>query len=106
MNKISPDPDKFAKLIKEHSGPIVMLNLLKFKAKAQGGDRCGGIRSIRLKGRENDRGRRRKGLVVRAAGVGADRRFVRRVGRRRTCPVSKSEGPIRNGIDAGLSANP
>jgi uncharacterized protein (DUF1330 family) len=35
MNNISPDPDKFAKLIKEHSGPIVMLNLLKFRAKTQ-----------------------------------------------------------------------
>jgi len=41
MNKISPEPDKFAKLIKEHSGPIVMLNLLKFKAKAQGGEGTG-----------------------------------------------------------------
>jgi uncharacterized protein (DUF1330 family) len=36
MNNISPDPDKFARLIKEHSGPIVMLNLLKFKTKAEG----------------------------------------------------------------------
>src|SRR5271156_202541 len=35
MNNISPQPDKFAKLIKEHTGPIVMLNLLKFRAKAQ-----------------------------------------------------------------------
>jgi hypothetical protein len=35
MNNISPDLDKFAKLIKEHPGPIVMLNLLKFRAKAQ-----------------------------------------------------------------------
>ena len=41
MNKISPDPDKFAKLIKEHPGPIVMLNLLKFKAKAEGEEGTG-----------------------------------------------------------------
>jgi uncharacterized protein (DUF1330 family) len=41
MNKISPDPEKFAKLIKKHHGPIVMLNLLKFKAKAQGEEGTG-----------------------------------------------------------------
>src|SRR5260370_17214881 len=41
MNKINPDPDKFAKLIKEHSGPIVMLNLLKFRAKAPGEEGTG-----------------------------------------------------------------
>ncbi len=41
MNKISPDPDKFAKLIEKHQGPIVMLNLLKFKAKAEGDEGTG-----------------------------------------------------------------
>ena len=41
MNNISPDPDKFAKLIEKHDGPIVMLNLLKFKAKAQGEEGTG-----------------------------------------------------------------
>jgi uncharacterized protein (DUF1330 family) len=41
MNKISPDPDKFAKLIEKHTGPIVMLNLLKFKAKADGEEGTG-----------------------------------------------------------------
>ena len=41
MNNISPDPDRFAKLIEEHPGPIVMLNLLKFKDKAQGEEGTG-----------------------------------------------------------------
>jgi pimeloyl-ACP methyl ester carboxylesterase len=63
-------------------------------------------RSIRLTGGKNDRGTRGKGLMVWSAGVGAYRRFVRRVGRSRTRAISKSEDSIRNGIDAGISANP
>ena len=41
MNNISPDPEKFKNLIEQHRGPIVMLNLLKFKAKAEGEDGTG-----------------------------------------------------------------
>jgi uncharacterized protein (DUF1330 family) len=41
MNNISPDPETFAKLIEKHQGPIVMLNLLKFKVKAQGEEGTG-----------------------------------------------------------------
>jgi uncharacterized protein (DUF1330 family) len=41
MNNISPDPDAFRKLIEKHQGPIVMLNLLKFKTKAEGEDGTG-----------------------------------------------------------------
>jgi uncharacterized protein (DUF1330 family) len=41
MNNISPNPDRFAKLIEKHQGPIVMLNLLKFKTKAEGEEGTG-----------------------------------------------------------------
>ncbi len=41
MNNISPDPDTFKKLLEKHTGPIVMLNLLKFKAKAEGEEGTG-----------------------------------------------------------------
>lgn len=41
MSNISPDPEKFRKLIEKHQGPIVMINLLKFKAKAQGEEGTG-----------------------------------------------------------------
>src|SRR5258708_37538534 len=41
MNNISPDPEKFRKLIEKHQSPIVMINLLKFKTKAQGEEGTG-----------------------------------------------------------------
>ena len=41
MSNISPDQDEFRKLIEKHEGPIVMINLLKFKAKAQGEEGTG-----------------------------------------------------------------
>ncbi|MGO9452258.1 MAG: DUF1330 domain-containing protein [Candidatus Binataceae bacterium] len=41
MSNIGPDPDKFQRLIEKHQAPIVMVNLLKFKAKAQGEEGTG-----------------------------------------------------------------
>jgi uncharacterized protein (DUF1330 family) len=37
MSSITPNPDQFAKLLQSaNQGPVVMINLLKFKAKADG----------------------------------------------------------------------
>jgi uncharacterized protein (DUF1330 family) len=41
MSDISPDPENFRKLIETHDGPIVMLNLLKYKQKAEGEEGTG-----------------------------------------------------------------
>ena len=108
MNKISPDPDKFAKLIKEHSGPIVMLNLLKFKAKAEGEDGTGaeaygryGSRVVKMieavGGKVLWSGRPESVLIGDSSDEWDAVALVQ---------ISKSEGSIRNGIDAGISANP
>ncbi|MGD0120552.1 MAG: hypothetical protein ABSD30_20985 [Candidatus Binatus sp.] len=108
MNNISPQPDKFAKLIKEHPGPIVMLNLLKFRAKAKEEEGTGaeaysryGSRVVKmieaLGGKVLWSGRPESVLI----GDSSDE-----WGRSRTRAISKSEDSIRNGIDAGISANP
>jgi uncharacterized protein (DUF1330 family) len=41
MSDISPDPKNFRKLIETHDGPVVMLNLLKYKQKAEGEEGTG-----------------------------------------------------------------
>jgi len=41
MSSITPNQDRFRKLIEKHQGTIVMINLLKFKSKAEGEDGTG-----------------------------------------------------------------
>ncbi len=42
MNTITPNPEQFQQFIaKTDSGPVVMLNLLKFKTQADGGEETG-----------------------------------------------------------------
>ena len=41
MSDITPDQNKFRELIDNHDGPIVMLNLLKYKQRAEGEEGTG-----------------------------------------------------------------
>ncbi|HYL59123.1 MAG TPA: DUF1330 domain-containing protein [Candidatus Acidoferrales bacterium] len=41
MSSIAPNPEEILKVVKSHQGPVVMINLLKFKAKAGGEEGTG-----------------------------------------------------------------
>jgi uncharacterized protein (DUF1330 family) len=41
MSSILPDPERFDDLVRRYQGPVVMINLLKFKAKADGEEGTG-----------------------------------------------------------------
>ena len=90
MSAIRPNKEQFIELMEApDEGPVVMLNLLKFKEQAEGdeGSRRERVRQVRRRGRADGRGAGRQGAVDGPGRPDADRRPRPRTGTR-SCSCS------------------
>ena len=105
MSAIRPNKAQFLELMNApDEGPVVMLNLLKFKPTPTARATARRVRQVRRRRRADGRGARRQGAVDGSRRPDPHRRPDRRLGLRRARAVPEPQGVHRDGDDARVRA--